>query len=186
MQLLRALALRLQISKTSPLTPLHIPGIENAMTDIPSRSFGSEPKWHCKTDTDLLTLFNNLFPPPPQASWSVFHLSPAICTRVISTLRTQVSTMDEWRRLPRRGTYSGNIGYPTSNLWDWTLSYRTHHTSTKSGLSPDSQDESEQVTTDEDAKLQLHRSLQLSQPLARRSPWPRESTQPRCEARKTN
>lgn len=37
MQLLRALALRLQLKKTSPLTPLHIPGIENAMTDVPSR-----------------------------------------------------------------------------------------------------------------------------------------------------
>jgi hypothetical protein len=28
------------------------------MTDIPSRSFGSKKKWYCKTDDDLLTLFN--------------------------------------------------------------------------------------------------------------------------------
>ena len=56
MQLVRALALRLQITHASPLTPLHIAGVDNAMTDIPSRSFGSEPKWHCKTHSDLLTL----------------------------------------------------------------------------------------------------------------------------------
>ncbi len=32
------------------------------MTDIPSHSFGSKPKWRCKSNADLLTLFNNLFP----------------------------------------------------------------------------------------------------------------------------
>ena len=57
-QLLRALALRLKMQKASPLTPMHIAGVENAMTDIPSRSFGSEPKWHYKNDSDLLHLFN--------------------------------------------------------------------------------------------------------------------------------
>jgi hypothetical protein len=36
MQLIRALALRLQLTKASPLTPLHIAGVQNAMTDIPS------------------------------------------------------------------------------------------------------------------------------------------------------
>jgi hypothetical protein len=64
MQLLRALALRLHINRASPLTPLHISGVHNAMTDIPSRSFGSEPKWFCQTDADLRTLFNTLFPLP--------------------------------------------------------------------------------------------------------------------------
>jgi hypothetical protein len=40
-QLVRALALRLNIQQTCPLTPVHIPGIKNAQTDISSRSFGS-------------------------------------------------------------------------------------------------------------------------------------------------
>ncbi len=53
MQLICALALRLHINNTSPLTPLHIAGVQNAMTDIPSRSWGSENKWHCKTDHGL-------------------------------------------------------------------------------------------------------------------------------------
>jgi hypothetical protein len=40
-QLVRALALCLNIKQSCPLTPVHIPGIENALTDIPLRSFGS-------------------------------------------------------------------------------------------------------------------------------------------------
>jgi hypothetical protein len=41
-ELLRALALRMKQKQVSPLTTLHIAGQKNAMTDIPSRSFGSE------------------------------------------------------------------------------------------------------------------------------------------------
>ena len=43
-QLLQALTLRMKLKGVSPLTTLHITGKQNAMTDIPSRSFGSEPK----------------------------------------------------------------------------------------------------------------------------------------------
>jgi hypothetical protein len=38
-QLIRALALRLNIKQTCPLTPVHIPSVENALTDITSRLF---------------------------------------------------------------------------------------------------------------------------------------------------
>jgi hypothetical protein len=54
-QLIRLLALRFNIHKVCPITTLHIPGDQNAMTDISSRSFGSEPKWYFHTDLDLLT-----------------------------------------------------------------------------------------------------------------------------------
>ena len=37
-QLVRALALRLNVKQSCPLTLVHIPGIKNALTDIPSRS----------------------------------------------------------------------------------------------------------------------------------------------------
>ena len=87
-QLVRALALRLKSSGASPLTPLHIRGIHNAMTDIPSRSFGSEKKWHCKTDAELLKLFNSSFPLPQQASWTVYRPSIEIFMKVLSVLRT--------------------------------------------------------------------------------------------------
>jgi hypothetical protein len=33
--------------------PAHIPGVENQMTDIPSRSFGSNPEWQCCNDDKL-------------------------------------------------------------------------------------------------------------------------------------
>ena len=42
MQLVRALTLRLKKPRASPLTPLYIAGEENYVTDIPSRSFGSD------------------------------------------------------------------------------------------------------------------------------------------------
>ncbi len=76
--LIRALSLQLKLNDTCPITPLHIVGEENSMTDIPSRSFGSEPKRHCRSNTDLLTLFNNLFPIPSQNSWTVFQVSYAV------------------------------------------------------------------------------------------------------------
>jgi hypothetical protein len=51
-----------------PAAPVHIPGMENALTDIPLQSFGSAKEWECKTDNDLLTVFNQKFPLPHQAS----------------------------------------------------------------------------------------------------------------------
>ena len=175
-QFLRALALRLQLTRSSPLTSLHIPGNQNAITDIPSRSFGSTPKWFCKMDDDLLSLFNYTFPLPQQASWNVFRIAPALVTRVISALRMQVSSTDKWRRLPKRGSYGGPTGRPMSGLWDWTLIYRASPTTSKYNHSAALPDESEQGTMAETAKSQLHRSLARSRPLARRLPWPMETT----------
>ena len=177
MQLVRALALRLQLTHTSPLTPLHIAGVDNAMTDIPSRSFGSEPKWYCKTHNELLTLFNNTFPLPNQASWTIYHPSSAITTRVISILRMQHFTADEWRRLPKAGKSIGQIGCPMSHLWKWTLTYRKHTTNTEHEHSPDLQLGSEQERLFKESKLVLVESLARSRPLARQFPWPQEQTQ---------
>jgi hypothetical protein len=140
-ELLRALALRMKAKQVSPLTTLHIAGQDNAMTDIPSRSFGSEEKWYCKTDADLLTLFNDAYPLPNQNSWTVFQISFEISMRVISVLRMQAFGMAEWRRLPKLGTHIGQVGRATSNLWEWTLSYRTPRLSKQSGQSQDSPQE---------------------------------------------
>lgn len=121
---IQALAPRLKTQNTSPLTPLHIAGVQNAMTDIPSRSFGSIPKWQCLKDSHLLTVFNSMFPLPSQASWNVFQISSAISTRVIFILQTKDFSMDKWHRLPKIGRNIGPIGAPMSNLWEWTLTYR--------------------------------------------------------------
>ena len=176
-QLVRALALRLKIQGCSPLTPLHIAGSSNSMTDIPSRSFGSVGEWHCKTDDDLLTMFNSRFPLPAQNSWSVYRPSRKLCMRVISILRMQHSTMDEWRRLPRPGKRVSGTGVSTSRLWDWTLTFRKPSSDAANELLPGSQTGSDQDSTAENAKLELEQSLRRSLPLARRSLWPLDGTQ---------
>ena len=62
--LLRALTLWLKVKQMSLLMPFHVSGCENSMTDTSSRSWGSEPRWHCCTDADLRLLFNTTFPLP--------------------------------------------------------------------------------------------------------------------------
>ncbi len=175
MQLIRALAfLRLQLAKASPLTPMHIAGVNNSLTDIPSRSFGSDAAWHCKTDNDLLTLFNSTFPLPTQASWTVYHISSAIATRVISILQMKVFTADEWRRLPKKGGYIGTIGSPMSTLWEWTHTFNKRPTNTEYVPCLDLPPAFEWEHMADGSKYALERSIALSQPLARRSLWPEE------------
>ena len=87
MQLVRALTLRLKKAGASPLTPLHISWEENSMTDIPSRSFGSNIAWFCKNDTDLLKFFNKNPPLPNQVSWTILSPYNAASMKVISALR---------------------------------------------------------------------------------------------------
>ena len=87
----------------SPLTPLHIAGEENSMTDIPSRSFGSNLAWFCKNNTDPLKIFNKNFPLPNQASWTVFIPSNAASMEVVSVLRMQHFEMGEWLQLKKAG-----------------------------------------------------------------------------------
>ena len=67
-QLIRVLAIRFNLQKVCPITMLHIAGNQYAMINIPSHSFGSEPKWQFKTDCELLAFFNNTFPLPQKSS----------------------------------------------------------------------------------------------------------------------
>ena len=178
-QLVRALVLRVKLNKACPLTPVHIPGCENLMTDIPSRSFGSVKQWHCKTDLDLLTLFNATFPLPQQNSWTVFQLSSKVATRVTSVLRTTATTLEEWRRLPRIGRHIGQTGAPMSHLWAWSLTFRSAGSSPASDSSQVLRGEYDKAVLEEGSGSRLLRSLRLSQPLDRRSRWPATQTQPR-------
>jgi hypothetical protein len=84
--LVQALALRAKQQKACPFTPIHIAGKRMAIADIPSRSFGSNPAWHCTSDDELLTLFNSTFPLPLQQSWTVFHMDCRTVMHVISAL----------------------------------------------------------------------------------------------------
>ena len=75
------------------------------MTDIPSRSFGSNISWFCKNDTDLLNLFNENFPLPNQASWKVLNPSNAVSMKVISVLGMQNFEMGKWLQLKKLGKH---------------------------------------------------------------------------------
>jgi hypothetical protein len=174
--LVAALALRLKTHQCCPLTPQHIRGKENTITDIPSHSFGAKPQWHFKTDNELRTFFNSHFPFPNQTSWNVFQIHSGVAMHVISILRTQHFLLDEWRRLPKIGSITGPTGPNTLHLWDLTLTYRTHHLHGKSGHSQDLLPEHNKEHSARDAKSSLGQSLAMSRPLARQSPWPAEPT----------
>jgi hypothetical protein len=176
-QLIRALSLRLKFRGAAPLTALHIPGVENAITDVPSRSFGSEPKWHCRSNDELLTLFNDKFPLPHQNSWTVFQPTNEIFMKVCSVLRTQPSTLEEWKRLPKIGKLNMPTGVPLSDLWEWTLRFRTPPTISESDVCQDSQPSSELDTLVSANKSKVAQFQRRLQPLERRSKWPMAKTQ---------
>ena len=186
-QLVRALALRLKVKQVSPLCTLHIAGEKNEMTDVPSRSFGSEPKWHCKTDSELLDLYNSLFPlPNPKDSWTVYQLSPKIISMIYSALRTGVLGMEEWRQLPRLGGHIGESGASTANLFELTLSYRGSHSKKNATQHCHSPPQLGSGGTGEDVKSELERFQRRSRPLTRRSPWPLISNPSRCKDQRTS
>ena len=86
------------------------------MTDIPSRSFVSNPSRFCKNDTDLLNLFNKNFTMSNQASWTIFSPSNTVIKKDISVLRMQNFEMGEWLQLKKVGKDVGKIGVPLSDL----------------------------------------------------------------------
>jgi hypothetical protein len=172
----QALALHLKIQHACPLTPIHIKGKQNAISDVPSRSFGSNPVWKCDTVDDLLTLFNPMFPLPHQKSWTLFHLNCKVVTRVTSAVRTKPFYLAKWRQLPRVGQHVGKIGVPMSNLWGWIRTLITHPSKPKCDASRDLPNSHDQDSLDRDDRSKVVRSLRQSQPLARQSLWPATTT----------
>ena len=183
-QLVQALTLRLKKAGASPLTPLHISGEENYMTDIPSRSFSSNLAWFLKNDTDLLNLFNKNLPLSNQASWTVFSPSNAASVNVISVLRIKKFEMGEWIHIKKAVKHVGKIGVPLSDLWKWSLGYRIPRTISDLGSSQAPQLAYAWAAMVKENKLQLARSLGRSRPLARRSIWPMKAIPQKLKAKK--
>ena len=69
--LLRAIALRQHTNKSTPLQVLHIPGKENSMADVASRSFNDNI--FKTSNQNFLQNFSKLFPLQTN-SWKEFHL----------------------------------------------------------------------------------------------------------------
>ena len=172
-ELLRVLALRINAKKACPITPLHIPGVHNRISDIPSRSFGYKREWKFDCDKEFLTFFNSKFPLPQQNSWQMCQMNTEISSRILQSLLTPGSGMQHWRRLPEIGKNIGGTGASLPRLWEWILSLTREKSPTKrkQGHSQSLEQLSEKefmATVNKSLKEQL---AQQSPPLARRSPW---------------
>jgi hypothetical protein len=170
--LIQALALSLKLQRACPLTPIHIEGDCNAISDVPSHLFGSNPAWKCDNDYDLLTLFDSLFPLPDKNSWTVFRLNCKLVTRVTSILRTRLFELAEWRRLSKIGRHVGKIGAPTSNQWGWIRTLMAHHSKPGSDASRGLPNGCEPAFLGMDDRFKVLQYHRLSRPLARQSRWP--------------
>ncbi len=170
--------LRAKQQKACPFTPIHITGKRMAIADFPSRSFGSNPAWHCNSDDELLSLFNSTFPLPSQQSWMIFYLNCRTVMRMISTLRMKPFVLDDWRRLPSPGKLVGNIGKPTSHLWDSIRTYNRQILNNEFAASQDSPSALAQVTMDEDDRYRLQQLQELLR-LGRWYPWLSDTIQQR-------
>ncbi len=166
-QLIQVLALQFNIQKVCPITMLHIAGDQNAMTDIPSRLFGSKPKWHFQSEEALLTFFNSTFPLPTQNWWTVCQPTSAIAIHMISVFWTMPFTLDDWRQLPAAGKNIGTTGRSMRHLWEWTLIYRIPYCQSNSDFSPDLQHESAQDIMAKKTKSRIAQSVARLRPLAR-------------------
>ncbi len=176
-QLIRVFALCFNLQKVCPITTLHIAGDQNLMTDIPSRLFGSEPKWHFKLENKSLTFFNCNFPLPKQNLRTVCQPTSAIAMQVISVLWTQPFTLEDWRRLPAAGKNIGPTGKNMSRLWEWTLISRIPTSLNESNSFLALQQGSALATLVTDIKSKVAQSVAQLRPLARRLLWPVMQTQ---------
>ena len=146
--------------------------MENALTDILFCLFDSVKVWECKTNEDLLTLFNKKFPLPNQVSWTCFQFDTRVSMRMISALQMKGITLAEWQQLTRIEKHIKQIGPDMSDLWGWTLSYRGCGTRQKCVSSQGLQQESAGTSTVEESGSRLEQLLALSWPLDRRLHWP--------------
>ena len=136
-RLLRILALRQLISRSSPLLTVSIAGATNNMADVSSRSFngGKNKTWIHESDDDFLRSFNVLFPLPQTNSWQMLRLPEELITRVISELLGERLTLASWMRLPQKEPSIGRIGKNTRVDWEYVRTSINGPSHTSSGSS---------------------------------------------------
>jgi hypothetical protein len=116
--LLRVLALRQHIHRSSPCLTISIAGVVNVMADHASRSY-IKPEY-LKPNTTFLDVFAKNFPLQSN-SWTEYHLPNNIFSRVTSCLRGTPLTMASWLAIPKQDKNIGLTGKPmprpsTTNL----------------------------------------------------------------------
>jgi hypothetical protein len=69
---------------------------------------------HSLDNAKFLTDFSALFPPPQDGSWTLFHHSNKVTSKVCSELLNQQLTLESWRRLPTKEYAFGRLGLTSS------------------------------------------------------------------------
>jgi hypothetical protein len=168
-RLLRILGLRIHARKASSLIPLHISGEDNIQADIISRAF-KNGKYFMSNQT-LTQYFNTHFPLPQSDSWIECHLPQKAVSRVISSLRGELSPMASLLRLPKIELNIGGTGALIPQHSNVTPSSLMKIPSPAPISSVGLQLESAQATTAEAVKSKFRRAQMLSRPSTRPSSW---------------
>jgi hypothetical protein len=165
--ILRALALRQQLCKSSPLLVVHTPGLQNDMADVASR-FSSTPALY-NASPNLLSYFNKHF--KQKTSWEIFHLPKKLVSLVMSSLRGTQLTLESWRRLPGLVKNIGSTGTVTQPASKSTRYCPAQTHSSETWSSQHLLQGSGVVTTAEDIKSEFKESLMRYRPSARPLSW---------------
>ena len=167
--LLRALALRQHVHRTSPILTVSIPGEDNDMADFASRSFKTSDK-NPNPNTSFISSFNKKFPLQSN-SWKEFHLPDKYTSRVISSLRGKPLVMASWTKITGQDK---NIGLTGQSIAPRSIKNHTYPDVPPSNKTSSSQPSllgSGQATTAEDVVSRFKPLLTHYQPSPRHWNW---------------
>ena len=170
-RLLRALALRNNITKASPVVTASIPGKNNIRADNASRWFDSlfNKKDLKLTDKNFLNHFNRVHS-LQTGNWAEFTLSSDLISRVISELLGKRSTLASWTRLPKIGGSIGRLGVNMHIHATPALTW-IGRTMTQSSSSQDLRQEFDRDFTAGERELAFRASQTRWAPSQRQSKW---------------
>jgi hypothetical protein len=184
-RLTRALAMRIHANEASPLISVSIAGVDNRMADVASRTFSRHAvadNTFAISDEDFLQMFATSFP-LQNDSWSIFHMSDKLSSRIFSELRGTTSTLGSWLRITTRGSAIGRIGKSTLPPFvEWMPCSPLCQTPSALTSSSVSLTGSGEVTTGMAIRCELAPFKSRFVPSARRSNW-RDSPTPPTEAK---
>ena len=166
--LLRALALRQLVNRTSPLTTVHIEGKLNNMADDASRSF-NDPQFS-KSNTSFIQTFNTLYP-LQNDSWQEYKVPKRLASRVISCLLGKPLAMASWVKITVQGINTGTTGQTTQEHSGKANSSMTAPSKSRSSSSQHLLQGSGQASSAKDVLSELRQSHKHWLPFPRPLNW---------------
>jgi hypothetical protein len=165
-RLLRGLAAMQRATSAGPLMVASIPGKQNDMADVASRSFNTDT---LIPDAPFLTHFNTRFPLPQDLSWKLVHLTPEMTSLVTSTLGGRRLPLQQWMTSFRRRT--GHDGSNSARMHDVTHTSSTRISPSNSSCFLPSLQGSGEATTAADVRSKLKPPKQRSVTWRKHSSW---------------